>query len=248
MNKSDRLLYPTPAQLTGLPGQWPVPLGFVDREVVMPEDGESQSEQQVKPSRLTGLSVRLVVAPDLTVVGLKNFTRPGTNVGLLAEYQLTPRWSFQAGVLRSSKIYRAATSDYNWMWPVQPESVSGRCNMLDIPLNLRYDVALRPPSTGRAPSRWFVSGGVTTYVMLREDFTYNYANPADPRIKYRQWSTKTGRYEFSHLNLSAGYERSLSRRLAWQVEPFLKIPLKEVGYFKLNLISTGAFFSLRYRF
>jgi hypothetical protein len=120
--------------------------------------------------------------------------------------------------------------------------------MLDIPLNMRYDFALQARPDGRQ-NRWFASAGITTYVMLREDYSYKYANPDDPRINYkaREWSTNTGGYGFSHLNVSAGYERAFGKRLSWQVEPFLKIPLKGVGYYKLNLISTGAFFSLRYK-
>jgi hypothetical protein len=85
--------------------------------------------------------------------------------------------------------------------------------------------------------------------MLQEDYSYNYANPDDPRIndRAREWTTSTGSYGFSHLNVSAGYERAFGKRLSWQVEPFVKVPLKGVGYYKLNLISTGAFFSLRYK-
>jgi hypothetical protein len=119
--------------------------------------------------------------------------------------------------------------------------------MLDIPINLRYDLALTPRRSALPPSRWFVSAGTTTYYMLREDYTYNYDNPTDPKIKYRDWTTETGRYGFSQLNVSAGYERAFTQRLFWQVEPFLKVPLRGVGFYKVNLLSTGAFFSLRYK-
>lgn len=245
----ERMPLPNLTELASLPGQWPLPLGYVDREVIVPETTEPVSKPQ--PARLTGLSLRLLVSPDLTAIGLHNFVRPGTNIGLLVEYQLTPRWSVQAGIMRSIKVYEASPDAYGksviGTWAVQPLSVYGRCNMLDIPINLRYDLAVRPRRVGGLANRWFVSGGVTTYVMLQEDYTYTYTNPADPRIRYRQWSTHTGQYEFSQLNLSVGYERSLSRRLSWQAEPFLKIPLKGVGYYKLDLLSTGAFFSLRYK-
>ena len=84
--------------------------------------------------------------------------------------------------------------------------------------------------------------------MRQEDYDFNY--PADAHIYAstpRGWHGSTGRYNFSQLNLSAGYERALSRRLSWQVEPFVKAPLKGVGFYKINLLSTGAFFSLRYK-
>jgi hypothetical protein len=205
-----------------------------------------------------GMSVRFAVSPDLSGIGLKDFSRPGTNVGLLLEYRMASRWSVQAGVIRSTKVYKASTTeydlpDYTAKWRVQPQSVSGRCSMLDIPLNLRYDVALRPRSNDLPPSRWFVSGGVTTYIMKKEDYTYIYAEKDKSHVypntspSMTEWHGKTGAYGFSQLNLSMGYEQAFSRRLSWQVEPFVKVPLKGVGYYKINLLSTGAFFSLRYK-
>lgn len=245
------------AELTSRPGQWPKPLLFADREVTAPinsVEAKQSVSTQPTPSQ-KGLSVRFVVSPDLSAIGLRNFQRPGTNIGLLLEYRLASRWSVQAGVMRSTKVYKALTSQYELptytaKWNVLPVSVNGRCGMLDIPINLRYDVSLHPRLNGQVPSRWFVSGGVTTYIMQQEDYIYNYTDEDRPHV-YRddrkEWHGSTGRYDFSQLNVSAGYERALSRRLSWQVEPFVKVPLKGVGYFKINLLSTGAFFSLRYK-
>ncbi len=226
-------------------------LPTIDRPMVAPvADVQPAQLPAVNRDRTTGLSLRAMVSPDLSSVGLANFSRPGTNVGLLLEYQVQ-RWHMQAGVLRSVKVYQANESAYEYsavrQWAVVPNSIDGRCNMLDIPINLRYDVALIPRQRALPPSRWFVSAGATTYYMLREDYSYKYDNPADPKIKYRDWTTETGRYGFSQLNLSGGYERAVTQRLFWQVEPFLKAPLKGVGYYKVNLLSTGVFFSLRYR-
>ena len=248
---------PSFIELTNRPGQWPKPLSFSDREVTTPINSVETKQPvlaQSVPSQ-KGLSVRFVVSPDLSAIGLRNFQRPGTNVGLLLEYRLASRWSVQAGVMRSTKVYKALTSQYELppytaSWNVLPVSVNGRCGMLDIPINLRYDVGLSPRLNGQASSRWFVSGGVTTYIMQQEDYIYNYTDEDKPHVYYdnrKEWHGSTGRYNFSQLNVSAGYERALSRRLSWQVEPFVKVPLKGVGYYKINLLSTGAFFSLRYK-
>ena len=235
------------------PMRWTKVFPFIDRFVAINPDTTARKGAS-QPATARGLSVRFVVAPDLSSVGLKNFARPGTNIGLLAEYRLSSHWSVQSGVIQSTKVYKAAIADYALpdyalKWTVIPEGVDGRCSVIDIPLNIRYDVALRSRLNGQAPSRWFVAGGVTSYIMKQEDYTYRYADPANPHIypKNRGWSGTSGGYGFSELNLSAGYERAISRRLSWQVEPFMKVPLKRVGYLKLNLLSTGAFFSLRYK-
>ncbi|MBC3785367.1 hypothetical protein [Spirosoma utsteinense] len=236
-------------KLTSQPGQWPRPLLFRGRAIEAPvREPAAEPQSLAKPvSSTKGLSIRFLISPDLSGIGLRNIQRPGTNVGLMLDYRLAPRWSVQAGLLRSTKVYKALPDDYDWpkAWPVIPESVDGRCNMLDISINIRYDVVLRPRSDGRLPDRWFVSGGATTYYIRQEDYVYNY--PAHTYNVPKGWKGRTGWNGFSQLNLSGGFERSFSRRLSWQVEPFVKVPLKGVGYFKIDLLSTGAFFSLRYK-
>ncbi len=236
------------------PGRWTTPRPLVGRAVAaQPDTMTRRPASQPVPGR--GLSVRFVVSPDLSTLGLRDFQRPGTNVGLLLEYRLNGRWSVQAGAMQSTKVYKASTTGYEFpayvsKWTVQPEGVNGQCSLIDIPINLRYDVALRPRRNGQVPSRWFVSGGATTYILRKEDYTYNYADPSSPHIYANMKGyhhDSTTRYNFSQLNLSVGYERALSRRLSWQIEPFMKVPLKGIGYLKMDLLSTGAFFSVRYK-
>lgn len=239
----------TLSELTIRPAKWPT-LAFSDRAVAIKPD---TAGRRVVPKLASerGLSIRVVAAPDLSAVGLKNFSRPGTNVGLLLEYRLAPRWSVQAGVLQSTKVYKASGDDYGYLpdyiqrYRTNLAGLDGRCNMLDIPINLRYDVALRPQSNSRLLSRWFVSGGVTSYIMKQEDYNYKYIHfyPGNRT----EISESTGGYSFSNLNLSVGYERALNQRLSFQIEPFMKMPLRGVGYFKVKLLSTGAFFSIRYK-
>ncbi|WP_460968431.1 porin family protein [Spirosoma migulaei] len=249
------VLLPTVNELSVRPARWPKNLAFTGRLVEPYTDTTAQrvvSNASIPVQR--GLSVRFVVAPDLSTIGLKNFTRPGTNVGLLLEYRLASRWSIQVGVIKSTKVYKALPSEYNapttwWQPPMKsPDLVDGRCNMFDIPINIRYDVVIKPRSDGRLPDRWFVSSGVTSYIMKQEEYYYTYpAHTYNQPTEYSPSGGNTGGYRFSNLNLSFGYERSFSRRLSWQVEPFMKAPLKGVGFFKVNLLSTGAFFSLRYK-
>ncbi|SOD94962.1 hypothetical protein [Spirosoma fluviale] len=236
------------------PANWPKALPFIGRDLVVASP-PAPAEPSVVPTPPVerGFSVRLAVAPDLSSVGLKNFTRPGTNVGLLLEYRLASRWSVQAGLIQSTKIYQALGSEYrapqgtwnNGGTIVKPLSIDGQCNMFDIPINIRYDVLLRPRMSGLAPSRWFVSGGVTSYYIKKEDYVYTY--PPHTYNVRKEASYSTGGYGFSQLNLSVGYERTLTKRLSWQVEPFIKMPLKGVGFFKIDLLSTGTFFSIRYK-
>ncbi|RZM20566.1 MAG: PorT family protein, partial [Pedobacter sp.] len=116
----------------------------------------------------------------MSSIGLRNFARPGTNVGVLLEYRLAPRWSVQTGIIQSTKIYRASATDYELSDYYKkgaytiPQGADGQCKMLDIPLNIRYDILLRPRADGRLPNRWFITGGVTSYIIEREKYVYQY--------------------------------------------------------------------------
>ncbi|RYU97553.1 hypothetical protein [Emticicia agri] len=194
----------------------------------------------------TGLSLRVALSPDLSFIPSNKIFKVGNNWAAIVEYRFNNRLSVQTGVIRSMKYYGALPSQYEWnaYWtmPSPLKDIDATCKMLDIPLNVRYDISQKPNS------RWFVGGGFTSYIMLKEEYRYNYENPYDPNIKRTSWEGKTGAYPFSVLNLSMGYEHQLFRRLTFQAEPFYKAPLGKIGYGKVRLATAGVFFSVKYPF
>ncbi|WP_439582500.1 hypothetical protein [Dyadobacter bucti] len=187
-------------------------------------------------------AVRFGYSPDLSSVGLKNFSKPGSAISFMAEYAVIPRLFVQSGIVRSVKDYNARAGEYTWpsKWPqtVLPSSVDGICRILEIPLNLRYDIS----QTDR--SRWFAGGGMSSYYMQNEKYKYNYDKYVhDPKYK---WEGKTGWYWLSHINASAGYEYRFSQKLSLLAEPYVRVPIKKVGYGKVNLFTTGVWISVRY--
>lgn len=191
-----------------------------------------------------GLYLRVGISPDLSLVTTDELTKLGSNSALLLEYRFNKRLSVQSGVLRSMKYYDAYPESYEWPpnWPSPPKliDINATCKMLDIPLNVRYDISQKPLS------RWFVSFGATSYIMLNEKYVYNYENPNDPKIKWKTWQGKTGTYYLGVLNFSVGYEYQLFRKLSIQAEPFFKIPIAHVGFGKVNLSTLGLLVSAKY--
>ncbi len=204
----------------------------------------------IKPRENTafrrGLNIRLALSPDFSFIPSNSFFKVGNNWAAIIEYRFNNRLSIQSGVIRSLKLYNALPSQYEWnsYWtmPSPLKDIDATCKMLDIPLNIRYDI------TQKANSRWFVGAGFTSYIMLKEEYIYNYENPSDPNIKRRNWEGKTGAYPFGVFNLSTGYERQIFHRLTFQAEPFFKAPLGKVGYGKVRLATAGVFFSVKYPF
>ena len=48
------------------------------------------------------------------------------------------------------------------------------------------------------------------------------------------------------VNLSVGYERQVMPGLMLGLEPYVKIPVEEIGWTNLKLFSTGASITVRY--
>jgi len=84
---------------------------------------------------------------------------------------------------------------------------------------------------------WFVSTGVSSYLMLTEAYEYYYDTASIPAgfPKNVSWK-RDDDYFMSTLNLSFGFEKRINQHIAIQAEPYLKTPLKEVGRGKVNLL------------
>ncbi len=113
--------------------------------------------------------------------------------------------------------------------------------MIEIPLTLRYDF-----STNRKIT-FFVNGGLSSYFMKKESYTFNMKG-----VNGNVWPTQQYNYNnhekywFSIATFSVGVEKSIGKHFSVQAEPFIKVPLSGVGLGELQLNSYGVSFSLRY--
>ncbi len=188
-------------------------------------------------------AVRIGAGPDFSAVKLPDFATPVPAVAAHIDYRVLNHFWIQTGYVRSNKKYSALNGDYTWpaYWtqPVLPESIDATCNMVEIPLNLKYMWGTK------SNAAWYVTAGITNYQMQREKYEYNYERP-DPQIRRYRWEGSTGWYWLSHTQVSLGYERKLSNRLRIGVEPFIKIPTRKVGFGKVNLYTAGAWLYISY--
>jgi hypothetical protein len=176
-------------------------------------------------------------SPDFSSVMKIELNRPSYNTGVSLEYFISNKFSVSLGILNSRKVYTAKSDAYSFSGPVyhKPDRIEGKCTVYDIPLNIKYYYA-----SGRR-FRNFVSTGISSYVMRKESYKYEYSN-----------YTKTYDYPkgnnhlFSVINISIGGECQLTPRITVGLEPFLKIPTKGVGEGKIKLNTVGSFLSINY--
>lgn len=210
------------------------------------ESGTGLITSDMDPQRGPSLTIGLMFSPDLsTAGGISNFDDPGFKGGVLAELSFSDRLSVRGGAIFSNVRYKAGQNDYrapeNWNYGVSPEQTSALCLILDIP------VTLKATMIQLEGSNFYVTGGVSTYVMLSEEYEFDYGANASPYLT-SEWQGKTGdRFWASNLSFSIGYEMELSDRIALRAEPHLYVPVREVGWGNVKLYSMGTSVSLNVR-
>jgi hypothetical protein len=187
--------------------------------------------------------VKLLVSPDFSSINYTTPGKPGINIGLLGEYSLSRHFSVSTGAIYSKKLYGTKDPDKSYSsggYTANASSLDGDCRVLDIPINVTYYIFTE------SKTNLFVTVGSSSYLMLKEKYVYTvWANHQDYQYE-ENFSHKNNEW-FSMLNISIGVQRRIGEHFFVQAEPFLKAPMSGVGEGKVNLMSTGVFFSLKYK-
>ena len=192
------------------------------------------------------LQLGLSVAPDFSSVNSLAGDRPGSSIGLTADYQFANRWYIGSGLLLSRKNYAARAQDYHAPYSFYQANnlhnvdfVKGTLNMLEIPLNLRYDFSV----TGNTV--FFASAGLSSYLFTRENCNYYYNSFMREIVRGFDYPTRDN-FLFSAVNLSLGVEAGISNNFSLLVAPYMKLPTGNLGFGKIQMNSVGINFALKY--
>lgn len=202
--------------------------------------------REYEKTMLSRLSATLQFSPDMSTAGsVSNFSSPGYKTGITVQYRISRKWSVSTGLIRSEVRYSALGPDYDppVYWPSGggPEQISAVCLLVDIPVILRYDVLLF------SGSRFYATAGLSSYIMLNEEYNFRYDGYASGQLE--SWSGRTGtRHWLSNAGFSIGYELDVHPNWSLLAEPFIALPLREVGWGNVRLYSVGSYLSVRYRF
>ncbi|MFT2008253.1 hypothetical protein ACMA1I_06225 [Pontibacter sp. 13R65] len=205
------------------------------------------SAAEKQPYLLQKIHLMLAVAPDLTMVKFKDPSVFSSNAGLLVALPLSRRLSLVSGVLWAKKRYSAQPQDYSpspdyWDGKYLPDKIDATCKVLDIPLNMRVLLL------ERGKNQLAVQAGLSSYIMLQEEYLYNY----ERYVSYpytKTWVVENeNRHWFAVQNLSVAYTRRLSSAFAVGAEPFVKIPFSSIGAGHVKLTSAGVLLTAGYTF
>lgn len=206
-----------------------------------------EKKNKVNSRKPAPFFLSLSAGPDISFAGQSAWGDTRLVAGVGAGYSFGDRLTVRTGFYTGRKIYSAAGDEYNppaefWTFYPYLEHVDANCKVYEIPLSLSYHF-------GRSAKKdWFVSGGVSTYLMKEEQYSYFYKyTPTGPTYNRKMTFKNDNNHFLSVLSLSAGYKRNLSSRVFVMAEPYLKLPLSGVGYGKVKLNSGGVLMTIGVR-
>jgi Outer membrane protein beta-barrel domain len=173
-------------------------------------------------------------APDFSTVRFQSMKGVGTTFGVLLGYSFNERWSVESGLSLDRKRYYTVGEYFKKAMPAGYTllNVDGTCNMLEIPVNVRYNFGLG------SRMKWFATAGLSTYLMSKENYNYQYEY--NWTTEDSNWNIhKPSQYWFSIVNLSAGFEQRVGKIGNLRLEPYVRIPLSGIGTGKLPIVSAG---------
>jgi len=202
--------------------------------------GSNKSTASSRPQ----FALTVLAAPDINGVGSFQQGKVGTNAGLQFSVGLS-KFSITTGVIYSAKPYLTGFEDYHtpYKFPVNPVNVMADCRMLDIPLDIGYQVY------NKHQNKISIGTGLSSYLMLHENYTFNYAgsNSAYGNTGPTNFTVLHSKnYLMGVFNLNATYERPVSSKINIAIEPYLKLPLTNIGYSQVRLQSTGVAVGLKW--
>ena len=182
----------------------------------------------------------ILVAPDRSTTSSSVPSGLSSNVGLLASYSLSRKLSITSGLIYAKKLYNykgLTTGTYG----KSPLEVDADCRVLDVPLNLNYQLLRRRNFS------LTVQSGLSSYFMLYERYKYIDGQPGGPQEVSILQVKNQNQHLFGVANFSISFEQKISRQFSIGVQPFYKLPLTGIGVHDANLQSKGVSFSVSVR-
>jgi hypothetical protein len=194
------------------------------------------------------LQFGVLVAPDFASVNSLAGGKPGSTMGITLDWQFASRWYLSSGLLLDRRNYAARSQDFHaspsfysnyGITPRYLDFVKGSLQMLEIPLNLRYDFSV----TGN--TLFFASAGMSSYLLATENGNC-YVNSYGQELAKNFQHPNPSNYLFSSMNLSLGVETGISNSLSVLIAPYMKMPVGTIGLGQMQMSSVGINFSLKW--
>lgn len=205
---------------------------------VFKKDNDSllmRRQKMIEAIRNRGVYFGVMAGFDLSTVRFNSFN-PGSNKGVILGYSFNKKWSAEAGVYWNKKSFfgGAGTFDLGNYSPqpgVQIFSAKGDISLYEMPVSVRYSVL-----SGR--NALFVTAGISSYFMKSENYKYNYEYNGQSGYSFFSPQNASKNW-LSVANFSFGYNYKIGDLTSLRIEPYFKVPVKNIGFCNMPVMSTG---------
>lgn len=222
-----------------------------DKELVIADSLKKQKIETAginetgKTNRKNNRGFYFIAAAGAEAGGVKlfSFDKITSRFGIAVGYQFGRRLSVQTGFFTSNKKYVAGPGDYTakagTYWSVVDITrVDASCRVYEIPLMFRYDFY------NGNKTNLFISAGLSSYIMKKEDYQYYYYRYGTLR---EAGASYTGnQHLFSVMRVAAGFEKKINGPFSIQLSPGISVPLAGVGEGQVKLFSTDLMIGLKF--
>ena len=192
-----------------------------------------------------GFFIGLTAGIDASTVHFDYKEDFGYNIGGIIGYRFNQHFSIKTGGIYTQKNYKMNGADFHppkgtWVSNFKMETVTGSCDMWDIPLIGTYHFKYN------GKGNYFASLGTSSYFMKKENYSYLYYVNNQTYNRSASYPS-TDQHLFALLHISGGIEKTMGKHLTGIIEPYAKIPMSGVGFGSIELSSFGVNFSLTYK-
>lgn len=212
------------------------------KETAPVASGKKNEKKNSSSKKSNSFFFSLSTGPDVSFVGSNSAGKLKIVTGVGIGYTIKDKFTIRTGFYTARKIYTAKPSDYKappefYQFYPYLEKVDANCRVYEIPLALSYNFGKN--------ANWFVSAGLSSFLMNEESYNYFYKYTPTGNTYTNRWTIKNeNAHFFSVGTLSAGYKRNVSKRVSIMAEPYIKVPFGGVGYGKVKLNSGGVLFTV----
>ncbi len=216
-----------------------------EQAVLMIRAPSPSTSESTTNELLSRISVRAFVGNVYGVTDQSGVGMARSRYGLGIGYSVNENWALSSGVNINNLCYITNGEGYrtkqnNWFGGVSPSRIEALCKVLEIPLEATYYW------DGNKSSGFYLRGGILNYIMLKENYSYNYnQDEVPPNIQVsslrRQWSeVNENRHFLGMAQVSLGYQLGLTKSSQVQLEAFVHAPMTGVGHGEVRVWSFGA--------
>jgi len=218
-----------------------------DKKSEEKQTGKSEKKNRQLAIRKSSFFISLSAGPDVSFTVNDKTGRMKFLGGAGIGFTFKEKFTLRTGFYSSRKIYTSSPENYHapssfYTYYPNMQWIEADCKVYEIPVNLSYHFS------SNARQSFFATAGLSTYLMKEETYDYYYKYwVAGPTVHKEYTHYNANKHFFSVLNLGAGYQHNISKEFSIVVEPYLKLPLKGIGYGKVKLNSGGVLFTLSFK-